>query len=305
MNSRVVALALTAAASAAAGMAGCARETHASRPPGPMASTVIALAADLGAGAVEIAEAWRKLDALATKVERRHAHTGAAWIDAVNATVFGELGFEREIESADVRYFRLPDVIAERRGTCLGLGALYLVLAERLGFALDGVMVPGHFFVRTRGEPSRNIELLRRGETMPADWYRQKYGPWPENDPIAFRPLTASGVAAAFWFNAGNQRRAARDLEGAARAYANAIAELPHFAEAEAGLGTVRQLQGALDEAAAAYGAAARTRPDLPGLAQNLALLEGERLTVHARNDSHAAAARRAGDAATQRRQPR
>lgn len=302
--------AAAASAVAVAALAGCSRASNAPQPPGPMGSTIIALAADLGAAPIQIAEAWQKLDALATTIRARHAHSGAPWIDDVNATVFDELGFEREVQSADVRFFRFPDVIAERRGTCLGLGALYLVLAERLGFGLDGVMVPGHFFVRTREEPSRNIELLRRGESMPADWYRRKYGPWPEHDPLAFRPLTTSGVAAAFWFNAGNVRRAARDLEGAARAYANAVAELPHFAEAEAGLGAVRQLQGALDEAEAAYSAAARGRPDLPGLAQNLALLERERererLTgERAALDSQPAAERRARDAADQRRQPR
>ena len=88
------------------------------------------------------------------------------WIDDLNAVVFGELGYEREIESGDVRFFRLSSVIAGRRGSCVGLGALYLVLAERLGVGLDGVMVPGHFFVRSRGgaRPQRRAAPARRGD---------------------------------------------------------------------------------------------------------------------------------------------
>jgi hypothetical protein len=39
----------------------------------------------------------------------------------------------------------------------------------------------------------------------------------------------------------------------------------------------VQQLQGRLADADAAYRAAARARPDLPGLTQNMALLEAER----------------------------
>src|SRR5205823_13318274 len=58
----------------------------------------------------------------------------------------------------------LPSVLGARRGSCLGLGALYLIVAERIGLPLDGVRVPGHFFVRTRGSSPRNIELLHRGE---------------------------------------------------------------------------------------------------------------------------------------------
>ncbi len=267
-----------ALAAGVAGAVGCARQ-HGAGPPGPVASTVFSVAGELGATPEEIVAAWTKVDEIRMRVLAHHARTGGDWIDDLDAVVFGELGFQREIDSHDVRFFRLPSVIAERRGTCLGLGALYLVLGERLGVGLDGVMVPGHFFVRAPDRtPPRNVELLRRGEAMPDSWYQAKYGPWPTGAASPyFRALTAPEVASVFWFNAGNHLRAARDLRGAAAAYARAAAELPGFAEAEASLGAVRQLQGALDAAEAAYAAAARDRPGLPGLDQNLALLRRER----------------------------
>lgn len=250
-----------------------------SRPPGPMASTVVALAADLGSTPTEVADSWVRVDDIAARVRERHGR-GGDWIADMNAVVFDQLGFEREISSPDVRFFRLPSVIAQRRGSCLGLAALYLVVAERLGVGLDGVLVPGHFFVRTRGPAARNIELLRRGESMPDAWYRAKYGPWPEGgDAPYFRPLTAAEVAGVHWFNAGNDLRAAHDLAGATVAYDRAVAALPAFAEAQASLGVVRQLSGSLDQAEAAYRQAARARPDLPGLDRNLALLKQERVT--------------------------
>jgi hypothetical protein len=254
---------------------GCAGRAPA--PPGPVASAMVAMAADLGAAPSDVAEAWREVEGIADRVRTHHRRTGGDWIDDLNAVVFGELGYEREIESGDMRFFRLSSVIAGRRGSCVGLGALYLVIAERLGVGLDGVMVPGHFFVRSRGGAGRNVELLRRGEAMPEAWYRAKYGPWPEDAGEYLRPLTVAEVVAVHWFNAGNHLREARDLNGAALSYARAVAEFPTFAEAHASLGAVRQLEGALDAAEAAYGDAARARADSPGLGHNIALLRRER----------------------------
>lgn len=257
---------------------GCAG--RATAPPGPVASAMVAMAADLGATPSDVADAWREVEVIAGRVAAHHRRTGGDWIDDLNAVVFDELGYEREIESGDVRFFRLSSVVSGRRGSCVGLGALYLVIAERLGIGLDGVMVPGHFFVRSRAGGGRNVELLRRGEAMPESWYRAKYGPWPADAAEYLRPLTVTEVEAVHWFNAGNHLRAARDLNGAAVAYARAVADFPTFAEAHASLGAVRQLEGALDAAEAAYSDAARARADLPGLDHNIALLKRERQRV-------------------------
>jgi tetratricopeptide (TPR) repeat protein len=100
-------------------------------------------------------------------------------------------------------------------------------------------------------------------------------------------------VVAVHWFNAGNHLRAARDLNGAALAYERAVAEFPTFAEAHASLGAVRQLEGALDAAEAAYGDAARARADLPGLDHNIALLRRERQRMSTASALPAAAKQR------------
>ncbi len=193
-----------------------------------MASALLAFAAEAGSTPAEGIEAWRELDAIADRIDARHRRRGGGdWMEDFNAVVFGELGYQREIDSDDTRFFRLPSVIAARRGSCLGLGALYLVLGERLGVGVDGILVPGHFFVRTRGSAPRNVELLRRGEAMPDDWYRGKYGPWPASAVEYMRPLSPSEVAAVGWFNLGNHARKAQDLQNAALAYARAAVRFP------------------------------------------------------------------------------
>jgi len=143
----------------------------------------------------------------ATRVEAR-LRGGAAPAEALNAVVFDELHFEREVKEADPRFMRLAQVLADRKGSCLGLAAVYLALGERLGpahhFAVEGILVPGHLFVRVGG---RNVELLRRGEQMPDQWYREKYE-IPEKDaPAYLRPLAPAELLGLYDYNIGNDLR--------------------------------------------------------------------------------------------------
>lgn len=260
-----------------------------SRPPGPVASALLGVAADLGGDPQAIANAWLELQRIAARVESHHRETRGDEAADVNAVVFGALGFEREIIDDDPRFFELQAVVTSRRGTCLGLSDLYLALGERLGMPLDGILLPGHFFVRASGPgpERRNIELLRRGEAMPDDWYRNKYGPWPEPsaertpggaaNSAYFRPLSTAELVGVHWYNAGNHHRRTGDVAAAERAYERAIAAFPTLAEAHASLGSLRQLRGALGDAEAAYREAARLRADLPGLEHNRELLDRER----------------------------
>jgi tetratricopeptide (TPR) repeat protein len=112
---------------------------------------------------------------------------------------------------------------------------------------------------------------------MPDEWYRKKYGPWPEPGAAYFRPVTVTQLGAIHWYNRGNELRAAGDLGAAEQAFARAAQEFPGFAEAHASLGAAKQRRGAFAEAEASYRAAARAWPDLPGLAHNLEILRAQR----------------------------
>jgi tetratricopeptide (TPR) repeat protein len=257
----------------AAAVLGCTRSAT-QRPPGPITSALFVLAAEFGANTDATTGAFASLQDIALRVEKRHASSHGDVADDINAVVFGELGFKREIDSAATRFFELSSVIGERRGNCLGLGALYLAIGERTGMPLDGVLLPGHFFVRTRDPGRHNVELLRRGEAMPDAWYQNKYGPWPEVGSAYFRPVTVAELVAIHWYNRGNDLRAGGDMASAEAAYARAAQEFPGFAEAQASLGAVQQLRGAFAEAEKSYRAAAHAWPALPGLANNLELLK-------------------------------
>jgi len=244
------------------------------RPPGPVVSTLVVLDAQFGADADATTTAFVRLNDIVRRVEQRHRSSHAEMAADIVTVLFDELDFQREIEDRSTRFFQLSAVLRDRRGSCLGLGALTLALAERLDAPLDGILLPGHFFVRTRGPGAHNIELLRRGEAMPDAWYREKYGPWPATGAY-FRSVSPAELAAIHWYNRGNDLRSSGDLAAAETAFAKAARVFPDFAEASASLGAVQQLRGDRAGAERSYRQAARAWPDLPGLQGNLDLLQG------------------------------
>jgi regulator of sirC expression with transglutaminase-like and TPR domain len=202
----------------------------------------------------------------------------------VSQLLFGRLGFEREVDDQALKFVLLPSVLRQRRGSCVGLGTLFLALSEALGWSASGVMMPGHFYVRVADSAQhRNVELLRKGEAMPDAWYSERF-PIPGGAaPEYARPLRAAEVLGVLEYNVGNDHRRARRVEPARAAFARSVAAFPDFSEAHASLGAMQQLLGQLEQAAQSYRVALAKNPHLPGLDQNLTLLRQEREPVEAR----------------------
>lgn len=231
-------------------------------------------ALDRGDGLTE-AVAQAEIDLLARRVGRvLQDRSPAAVARGFAQVLFQELGFRREIEATDPRYHLLPSVLTHRRGSCVGLVSVYLVVAERLGIPMAAELVPGHLHLRLAGSPPLLIETLRRGEVVDQRFYQEKYIGSRRLGPAYRRPLTAQELVAVIRFNLGNHHR---DRGQAARAEADYLAAaeaFPAFAEARASLGLVQHARGDVDAARRAYQAAARVDAWLPGLAENLAALD-------------------------------
>ncbi|MEP7050471.1 MAG: transglutaminase family protein [Pseudomonadota bacterium] len=207
--------------------------------------------------------------------------TSAAADQVLSELLFGSLGFVREVTDTSLQFVLLPGVLRERRGSCVGLGTLFLSLAEALGWSASGVMRPGHFYVRVQSAPrapsqTRNVELLHRGESLPDSWYAARFPIAAGGEREYGRPLSSRETLGVVQFNIGNERRRQRRLTEARRAYTAAAALFPAFAEAHASLGATLQVLGDLDQAAASYRSALRANSALPGVSENIALLEAE-----------------------------
>jgi regulator of sirC expression with transglutaminase-like and TPR domain len=206
------------------------------------------------------------------------AAPGRGATTVLSQLLFERWGFAREVEDRSLAFVYLPSVLQKRRGSCVGLGTLFLALANAVGVSAKGVMMPGHFYVRAveRGQP-RNVELLRAGEAMPNVWYTQRF-PVPGGSAHEYaRPLSTAEVLGVVDYNLGNERRRQRRLSEARVAFRRAIRAFPELAEAHASLGAVEQLLGNLPDAAASYQRALEVNPHLPGVRPNLALLATER----------------------------
>jgi len=210
--------------------------------------------------------------------DARQGRPGASTAAVLRELLFGPLGFVREVADPDLSFVLLPSVLRSRRGSCVGLGTVYLALSEALGVVARGVMMPGHFYVRVeeRGR-AENVELLRRGEPMPGSWYSGRF-PIPGGRAREYaRPLTMGETLGVIEYNLGNERRRQVRLPDAREAYGRAVQHFPDFAEAHASLGAVLHLLGELDQAAASYRMAREVNPNLANIDWNTALLEDER----------------------------
>ncbi len=182
---------------------------------------------------------------------------------ALAELLFETHGYVREVDDAGIVHTLLPYVVENKKGSCVGLSALYLVLAEQAGIQAKGMLVPGHFFVRVlRGERVQNVELLRRGEVMSEKWYR---GKWPHPEGADYmRPLSAKETAAVLLYNAANAFRDRGRLERAKQMYERVIEVLPRFAEPRANLGSVYEREGDTPSACRCYARALAINPALP-----------------------------------------
>ena len=258
---------------------GCERGTL---PKAPRARALLNEATRFGEGTAEdettgLAELVR-LAALVAERETGGGTSLAARSSALNAVVFERAHFTREVDDPNVEFTLLSAVLRSRRGSCVGLATLYAAACELLGWSLECVMRPGHMYVRlVHDQAHTNLELLRRGESMPDAWYETR---WPipgGRAPAHGRPLRDEELLGVVSYNVGKQRQREGRYPAAQHAFALATQRFPEFAEAHASLGALLQLTGALGEAERAYEQARRIDPALPGVEQNLELLRAER----------------------------
>jgi regulator of sirC expression with transglutaminase-like and TPR domain len=99
----------------------------------------------------------RQLDALATAVREKLRGTvrPADVIQAINATLFDEMGFVGDTtDYGNLDNVFMHRVLEKRTGIPISLSSLYLLVGERVGLPLKGVGLPGHFLIRCDDGPS-------------------------------------------------------------------------------------------------------------------------------------------------------
>ena len=104
-------------------------------------------------------EDWREYAPLEEMVARLNGH------------LFGELGFRGNREEYyDPRNSYLNEVLDRRLGIPISLSVVYMEVARRLGLAVSGIGLPGHFIVAAvRDEDSILLDPFGGGEVLVAE----------------------------------------------------------------------------------------------------------------------------------------
>ncbi|MBI3448832.1 MAG: tetratricopeptide repeat protein [Acidobacteria bacterium] len=127
-------------------------------------------------------------------------------IDAINEELFAKAAFHGTMSLADPNSLSIPQLLKDKRGTCVTLVILYLAIAERLGLEVHAAATPVHLFVRYEGpEGIINIETLEQGRTVEDAEYRRRHkiADSSIDRGLFMRPLPRRAVIAHFLSNRG------------------------------------------------------------------------------------------------------
>jgi tetratricopeptide (TPR) repeat protein len=177
-------------------------------------------------------------------------------IDRLNDYFYqtGKFQVSYDLSSAD---HLLPGpVLAGKKGYCVGLATIYLILAEELNLPIHAVSTPQHVFPRwDDGKFRRNIELFQGGREVPdKDYIREQKIPQASIDRGVF--LANLSEKEFFGFihqNLGVLESQRGDFENSGKEYARAIQFNPKLAAAFYNRGNDELKQRRYREAARDY----------------------------------------------------
>ena len=157
---------------------------------------------------------------------------GAVVVETINRFVFDRHGIMPSHDLKDPCNLLPSRVLERRQGYCLGIAAVYLLLAEQLGLPIYAVATPSHVFLRYDDGTRRiNIETYKNGANVSDERYIRE-----QNIPdvsirkgVFLRNLTADGFLAQIHNNLGVIYSERREYASAARAYELALALHPGF----------------------------------------------------------------------------
>ena len=194
-------------------------------------------------------------------------------INALNTALFVEQKIVYDSSATGFSAVSPVTVFAQKKGSMVGIGLLYLLLAERLNVPIYGVVAPDYFFVRfDNGIVRRNIEMSRKGMWLENEWYRTRFA--LQNDVwYDLRNLSKAEVSAVV-LKALGDALGDRGLWRAALPYFERSAEqLYGYPDAYISLGMAYDTTGATDRAVQVYKKVKTFKADMPLANLRLGLL--------------------------------
>ena len=163
------------------------------------------------------------------------ASTPTETLDSLNHFFFEQEGFQVTYNLDSPEHLFLDGVLSGRKGYCVGLATVYLVLAEDLDLPIHGVATPKHVFLRwDDGKFRRNIELFQKGrEVSDEDYVREQRIPKESIERGVFLAnLTRKEFLGFIYQNRGVLESQQGNFEASGRDYRQALHLNPKLAAA-------------------------------------------------------------------------
>ena len=246
----------------------------------PLAENIEILSKDIATCFDEpIIECWdifsSNLDSLSIAIsdDINKSYNPQEIVQKVRAVVFDTLkiGFNKNEDQIDNC---LPQLVFKTRtGSCLGIGLFLLLLGERLGLPLYGVLVPTHFFVRYEDDSCRiNLEPIKSGESFDNTWYLNKYK--PDNGKLNnLNNLTVEQLIAVTHYSIGNIFLTGEKYDQAIKQYRSALGLWPDFTGAAGNLAVALDLTGKSSDALKVIGKIGNLSENSSELSKNKGIL--------------------------------
>lgn len=190
---------------------------------------------------------------------------GSQRVDALNHLLFDHLAIKASQDLKDPCNLLPSDVLERKQGYCVGIAALYLLLAGRLDLPIYAVATPSHVFLRyDDGAVRVNIETLRGGAGVPDEQYirEQKIPEESIRRGIFMRNLTTDEFLAQVLNNLGVVYSERKDYDAAAGEYERALDLDPRLPAALYNWGNDLLRQGVYRRAARLFSKSLRLFPN-------------------------------------------
>ncbi len=157
----------------------------------------------------------------------------------------------------------LHGLLSSKRGYCMNLSLLYLIVADRLDLPLHGVALPNHFFVRyDDGTLRSNIEATQGGQTFDDSFYRERFLGDASSNPFFMKNLTKKQTLGAYFSNVGMVMFRNRRTDDALFYMEQSVALNPEALDARNNLANIYSEQKKYDRAIEQYRQALKTDPN-------------------------------------------
>ncbi|HYS03884.1 MAG TPA: tetratricopeptide repeat protein [Candidatus Dormibacteraeota bacterium] len=158
--------------------------------------------------------------------------SGSVSVEALNRRIFGPAGVHASTDLKNPCNLLPSRVLERKQGYCVGIAALYLLIAERLDLPIYAVATPSHVFLRHDDGVTRiNIETLQGGVNIPDEQYirEQKIPEESIRRGVFMCNLTTDEFLAQVHNNLGVIYSERKNYDAAAREYDSALDLDPHL----------------------------------------------------------------------------